>query len=1222
MNSVIRFWVDALLLTSFILSANPCFASNSDLSDHDSFYSSLSSLNSAKFTPNSPDGPRRDDPGDVLDQFNVPYANNGGLAWDGEFIWGVTRQNGIRMYKINPENFEVIEDYDIDQSDVLGMTFDPVDGVLWVCEHGVNNQNSRAFLYDLEGNQVGEVPLPRIGHHGLCTDGEFMYANAENGNNNQRIFRLNREGEVLAEGPNIVALINHGRAISIEWVGQPDDGHFWVMSVNNISQLSIDFENNRAEVIQEFRHENPRYPHQGLAHDGFNLWAGGAWGNNLAYVYDDGYEETYGVLGMEQEMVEFGPIPAGDVIERTLRIENLAEEGELNVLEFSLTDLGDEPNWLEIEVEEGVVEAQELLDITFTANTEDLELGEYNRIVRLDTNDPDLRSVEIPVHLFVVEGFGLLSGTIIDARTNEAVEGATVTVDYFGFEAITDENGSYEFPDIPSWTYDLVVTMPDYLPLWAREIEVGPGAEVVQDFDLLHAQMILNPEAIDFSLDQNDESVVAISNHNGGNGPLTWSVQRAFVGGADIDPWTFRGGFNASEIVDNRRLSGIEFVGDYFYVAGGVSGADNWIYVFDREGNLDRQFPQFADSRYGFRDLAYDGELLWGIDGNVIYGFTTDGELITQFDSPLRPGRSIAWDPVREYLWVAYVTTDIVGIDREGNVHTSFERPEGTRIYGLSWFPDDPDDHNLYIFSNGGEFEQQLFKVNVETERAEFIRNFTDIEGGSAAGIAVSGLYDPYSWVVMGMIDGPDVVGIWQIAPRTDWLQIEPTEGILGADEEIELSVTLNSLGLPENENFEADLVFSHDGIGGITEVPVILRVTGENQIPNRELLLDMGWNMVSLNIEPDENGIIEMMVPLVDAELLNMMKDGTGRFYNPQFGFNNIPGWNPAEGYLIKVNEDCSILFEGDEIPWNTPIPLENGWQLVSYYPQVAVDAILALSGIVDNLLIAKSGSGMFYSPEWGFSNLGDLQELQGYQIKVEGDVELTYVIEEELALAPVGIFEKSDQENNVSRNTHFQVKNPTEQNLSLLLKTEMESDHFKIGCFSNAGLLVGSGQFDGDGNCGLAIWGDDPITEIVDGLIEGESFELHIWNGNNEVVFEEDFLNFLEGSSLTYTQDGFLAVEITGFSSVPIEFYLAQPYPNPFNNSTRIGFGLPETSDIKLSVFDTIGREVDNIRTGNLEAGHHSIAWQAEGMATGIYFIHLNIGSKLSIRKVLLIK
>ena len=734
--------------------------------------------------------------------------------------------------------------------------------------------------------------------------------------------------------------------------------------------------------------------------------------------------------------------------------------------------------------------------------------------------------------------------------------------------------------------------------------------------------MILDPNAIDVTLDRNDETVVAISNRNGGNGPLAWSVQRVFPGGADIEPWTYRGGFNAGDILDNRRLGGIEFVGDNFYIAGGFNDQENQIYVFDREGNLERQFPQFADSRTGFRDLAYDGELLYGIDGNLIYAFTTDGELIREFECPVHPGRSIAWDPVRELLWVCYVTTNIVGVDREGNVQASFVRPDGIRVYGLAWFPDDPDDYNLFVFSNGGDYGQQLYKVNVETERGLFIRDMTDVEGASANGLAVSGLYDPYSWVVMGVLDGPDCVGIWQIAPRTDWLQIEPTEGVVEPGEEIELSVTLNSLGLPENEVFEADLVFSHDGIGAVTEVPVILRITGNEQVPSRELAFNQGWNMVSLNIDPIENGIIPMMAPLVDAGLLAMMKDGDGRFYNPQFGFNNIPGWNFSEGYLIKVVEDCNIVFEGNEIPWNTPRPLENGWQLVSYYPRVAVDAVLALSGIVDNLLIAKDGAGRFYSPPFGFSNLGDMRETLGYLIKVEGDVELIYTIEEGLAIRNQDSFVRPERGIDNDQLSHFPIKNPTNSNMSLLLKTETDYAGFEIGCFNARGIIIGSARVDDKGYCGLAAWGDDPLTETIDGLKEGEHFELRGWDGEREIELDPGVLNFLEGRSLAYEPDGFLAVEIGGISTVPVEFYLSQPYPNPFNSSIRISFGLPEGSNVELSIFDINCRLITEIVNGTFSAGTHTMNWDASIVSAGIYVIWMKANGFSSSTKVMLLK
>ncbi len=59
------------------------------------------------------DGPRRDDLGDQLERFNLPYLNNSGLAWDGEYILGACRTGQRHLFCIYPVDFDVIEDYSL-----------------------------------------------------------------------------------------------------------------------------------------------------------------------------------------------------------------------------------------------------------------------------------------------------------------------------------------------------------------------------------------------------------------------------------------------------------------------------------------------------------------------------------------------------------------------------------------------------------------------------------------------------------------------------------------------------------------------------------------------------------------------------------------------------------------------------------------------------------------------------------------------------------------------------------------------------------------------------------------------------------------------------------------------------------------------------------------------------------------------------------------------------
>jgi len=95
---------------------------------------------------------------------------------------------------------------------------------------------------------------------------------------------------------------------------------------------------------------------------------------------------------------------------------------------------------------------------------------------------------------------------------------------------------------------------------------------------------------------------------------------------------------------------------------------------------------------------------------------------------------------------------------------------------------------------------------------------------------------------------------------------------------------------------------------------------------------------------------------------------------------------------------------------------------------------------------------------------------------------------------------------------------------------------------------------------------------------------------------------------------------------ATVPNELNLHQNYPNPFNPETNIKFEIPVKSEVKLVVYNSLGKEVENIFTGNLAAGTYSYKWNAGNFASGVYFYRLQIsGSSANasiIKKMTLIK
>ncbi len=89
-----------------------------------------------------------------------------------------------------------------------------------------------------------------------------------------------------------------------------------------------------------------------------------------------------------------------------------------------------------------------------------------------------------------------------------------------------------------------------------------------------------------------------------------------------------------------------------------------------------------------------------------------------------------------------------------------------------------------------------------------------------------------------------------------------------------------------------------------------------------------------------------------------------------------------------------------------------------------------------------------------------------------------------------------------------------------------------------------------------------------------------------------------------------------------VPTAFALHAAYPNPFNPSTKIAFDLTKAVQVKLSVYDVNGKLVATLVNGKLEAGKHSVSWNAKGQPSGVYFAKLEAEGLSQVQKMTLVK
>lgn len=97
---------------------------------------------------------------------------------------------------------------------------------------------------------------------------------------------------------------------------------------------------------------------------------------------------------------------------------------------------------------------------------------------------------------------------------------------------------------------------------------------------------------------------------------------------------------------------------------------------------------------------------------------------------------------------------------------------------------------------------------------------------------------------------------------------------------------------------------------------------------------------------------------------------------------------------------------------------------------------------------------------------------------------------------------------------------------------------------------------------------------------------------------------------------------VDVEDMSPVPTEFNLSQNFPNPFNPSTVIQFGLPSAGYARLEVFSLLGESVAVLFDGDANVGTHSIRFDASDLGSGVYFYKLSSAGGVITRKLTLLK
>ena len=712
-------------------------------------------------------GPRRDDLGDVIDEFRVEGGFWVGLAWDEDeqLMWGLDYEQS-RLVGVN-RGGEVEEEVRIEGERYFGLCWDG--GVFWTGSEG----ETRLYRIDRNGEVVGSIGVEGGGEgvFGVAWDGENLWYTLLFGEEETLIRQCSRNGQVQRRIR--CDDIRRVELSTLVWVEDHLDGHIWfdVSEENQLYQLNVD--EDAAEIVAQTNLQNVFY---GIGHDGENLWLNGEgdW-----TIIDDGI--------VESRLIRFEP-------------------------------------------REGVVRADDELEIDANINSSNVENGVYPYSIFIENIDDELL-IEISAVISVDSPTASITGVITDAENDTTMQNVVIDISEYIITRFSDEDGNYSLQDLPLDEYEITVSAVDFLPL-TQAINLEEEVEYELNFALLHSECTPDREAVDIELEQDSERHIEFEVSNGGNGDLTYTVERR-PRGFNPEPWELRRSYAATDSVNDSRLEGVVFADGHYYVSGanimGREDGENMIYVLDYDGQMIDEFPQLGNSNYGMRDLAYDGELIWGSGEERIFGFTTEGECVTLFRGNFSPISALAWDRHREVIWTARKTgNEICAFDRDGNeMEDLILDQKGFRIYGLAYWYDDPDQYPLYILHSPDSRTQMLYKMNPVDGDTIFVATLDPEEGGMLGGAVITRQYDIYSWVLVNIVNDPDGdrIDVWHVWSNMSWMLVDPAAGVIPSDDSRMFDLLLDAHDLLEDNTYEGEVVFVHDGVGGETIIPVAIDV-------------------------------------------------------------------------------------------------------------------------------------------------------------------------------------------------------------------------------------------------------------------------------------------------------------------------------------------------------------------------------------------------------------
>ena len=438
----------------------------------------------------------------------------------------------------------------------------------------------------------------------------------------------------------------------------------------------------------------------------------------------------------------------------------------------------------------------------------------------------------------------------------------------------------------------------------------------------------------------------------------------------------------------------------------------------------------------------------------------------------------------------------------------------------------------------------------------------------------------------------------------------------------VEGGYLLSGFGTPEIE-----VVWQTDSIGYVHVVEQNEAgcfgdtISQEITIVSRQVIsLDAGWNLISTYLELADNSPEAAFSELGD----NLVKvKNIEEVYDPGAPdiFNTLTEILPGQGYWIKVQSATELAFLGRPVdPYNTPIHMAAGWNLIGYTwndPQSVEHAFEPIEAELEKVKDIFSSYDPTLPPI--FNTLITIEPGKGYWVNVSQATTLYFPAPDEDPMAPL-VQEKLL--------THPKLKYDPASDWSVVAYSNSTIAYGWATLNDkpiDEGVMIGAFV---DNECrGLAKVTNHSDTSYVSFVINGEveeAVEFHMAYQGKRYTSNKYF-NTQPGVPFTYLLPiRFYDPASTNSHNTSEDIPAFQVFPNPFSDKIILSFFLPRPSFLTVRILDQKGRALKNIQDGWLLPGSHTYHWKPKGsgLAAGVYLVqfqgeNFNVLKKITYQK-----